>query len=95
MIDLTEEIAKSENIDEFERCIIEHEKILSVTLNMTRIKEKYFNDFEGEIKSLGAWGGDFGMVVSRHNEIHVKKYFKDKGLETVFRFDKIVKTNRQ
>ncbi len=93
--DLTEQIAKSENIDEFERCIIEHEKILSITLNMTRIKEKYFNDFEGEIKSLGAWGGDFGMVVSRHNEIRVKKYFKDKGLETVFRFDKIVKTNRQ
>lgn len=88
---LTGKIAKSKNMDEFIRSIVEHEKIISRTLNLTRIKEKYFNDFEGEIKSLGAWGGDCAMVVSPLNETLLKQYFKDKGLETVFGFDEIVK----
>ena len=80
-------------MEEFIRCILEHEKIIARILNLIRIKEKYFNDFEGEIKSLGAWGGDFAMVVSPLDEMRVKQYFKNKGLETVFRFDEIIKTN--
>lgn len=88
---LTEKFAGEENMEEFIRSISEHEKIISATLNMTRIKEKYFRDFEGEIKSLGAWGGDFAMVVSPINQIRIKQYFREKGLETIFRFDEIVK----
>jgi mevalonate kinase len=88
---LTEEIATGENMKEFVRNIAEHEKIVAATLNMTRIREKYFVDFEGEIKSLGAWGGDFAMVISPLELKNVKQYFKEKNLETIFRFDEIVK----
>lgn len=88
---LTEKIATEENIKEFVRIIAEHEKIVAATLNMKRIKEKYFGDFEGEIKSLGAWGGDFAMVVSPLDLKKVKQYFKEKNLEVIFGFDEIVK----
>jgi mevalonate kinase len=88
---LTEIIATGENMEDFIRSISEHEKIIAATLNMTRIKEKYFSDFEGEIKSLGAWGGDFAMVVSPLNETDIRHYFFNKGLEILFGFDEIVK----
>jgi mevalonate kinase len=88
---LTEKIANEDNMNEFIRYIVEHEIIISKTLKTLRIKEENFNDFDGEIKSLGAWGGDFAMVVSSLPEIHIKSYFKSKGLETFFRFDEIIK----
>lgn len=88
---LTEKITAEDNLEEFIRCILEHEIIISKTLKTPRIKEEYFNDFDGEIKSLGAWGGDFAMVVSLLPETQIKNYFKDKGLETFFRFDEIIK----
>lgn len=89
---ITEKIAREENVNEFIRSIIEHEELLSTVLNMTRIKKKYFSDFRGEIKSLGAWGGDFAMVVSPLELVYVKKYFKEKRLETLFSFEEIIKT---
>jgi len=91
--ELTEKFATEKNIQEFERSIAEHEKIVSGTIKTTRIREKYFNDFEGEIKSLGAWGGDFAMAVSQLDRIRVIKYFREKKLETIFGFDEIIKSN--
>ena len=32
---------------------------MSKLTSKEKIKDKLFNDFDGEIKSLGAWGGDF------------------------------------
>jgi mevalonate kinase len=89
--DLTNKIAAEENMEEFIKSIAEHEKIIAGTIKEARIKEKYFNDFQGEIKSLGAWGGDCAMVVSPLDEKMIRNYFKDKGLETIFRFDEIVR----
>jgi mevalonate kinase len=89
--DLTERIATESNLQEFVRCIVEHESIVSKTLKMSRIKSEYFNDFDGEIKSLGAWGGDFAMVVSQIPEKRIKSYFRNKGLKTFFSFDEIIK----
>jgi mevalonate kinase len=89
---LGEIIASTKNIEEFTGCITEHERIVSKTLNIRRIKEEYFNDFEGEIKSLGAWGGDCAMIVSELNDSSVRRYFEEKGLKTIFGFDEIIKT---
>ena len=89
--DLTEKIVNETNPDEFIRYIAEHEKIISRTLKMTTIKEKYFSDFDGGIKSLGSWGGDFIMTVSNQKDSYIKEYFKNKGLDTVFRLDEIIK----
>jgi mevalonate kinase len=89
--ELTEKMAGENNPDEFIRYVDEHEKVISTTLKMTTIKEKFFSDFDGGIKSLGSWGGDFIMAVSHHTDSYIMKYFKNKGLETVFKFDEIIK----
>lgn len=89
---LTEILASTKDLGEFSRRVAEHEKIISKTLNIKRIKEEYFSDFEGEIKSLGAWGGDCAMIVSETDEAYVRGYFERKGLKTIFGFDEIVKT---
>ena len=66
-----------------------HEEITAACLEQKRLK-KYFNDFEGEIKSLGAWGGDFFLVATEWDEEKVKKYFDSKDLDIVFRYQDIV-----
>jgi mevalonate kinase len=88
---LTEKIATETDTAEFMRYIAEHEKIISKTLNMKRIKEMYFNDFDGELKSLGAWGGDFILVVSQMRESEIREYFSSRGLEILFRFDELIR----
>lgn len=88
---LTEKIAAEENVEEFVRCMVEHEKIIAGVLKMKRIKELHFPDFKGEMKSLGAWGGDFAMVVSPLDILRVKQYFIKKNLNILFRFDEIIK----
>lgn len=87
---LTEKIAAEQSMDEFIKLIVEHEQIVSKTIKMQRVKETLFKDFEGEIKSLGAWGGDFAMVVSPLAKQQVRDYFKSKGLTTFFSFDEII-----
>ena len=66
-----------------------HEEITASCLEQKRLR-KYFNDFEGEIKSLGAWGGDFFLVATEWDEEKVKKYFDSKDLNIVFRYQDIV-----
>ena len=66
-----------------------HEEIMSSCLEHKRIK-KYFSDFEGEAKSLGAWGGDFFMVATEWDFEKVKKYFENKGHNVIFRYKDII-----
>ena len=70
----------SENLKNFTSEIEKHEKILSAILETKTVKETLFPDFTGTIKSLGAWGGDFVLVVSKENPT---AYFKEKGYETI------------
>lgn len=64
-----------------------HEIIMSDVLETKTVKEKLFPDFKGVIKSLGAWGGDFVMVLSKENP---KAYFTEKGYPTVLAYEEIV-----
>lgn len=84
---ISTEILKKNSQQSFVFEIEKHEAMMSQILEMSTVKERLFSDFEGVIKSLGAWGGDFVMVVSNKNP---KTYFKNKGYETVLTFDEMV-----
>ncbi len=56
---ITEAMHQSKTMAEFEKCVIEHESILSEALGVPTLKEQLFANHTGFIKSLGAWGGDF------------------------------------
>ena len=64
-----------------------HEIIMSDVLEAQTVKEIHFEDFSGVVKSLGAWGGDFAMVISRNNP---KDYFASKGFDTVLSYDEMI-----
>lgn len=72
---------------EFAKLMEHHEIIMSDILETKTIQEKLFPDFEGVIKSLGAWGGDFVMVISKENP---KNYFIEKGYTTILPFEEMV-----
>ena len=83
---ITKKIIKSKSITEFEKLIDQHELIISELIQTKTVKEKYFSDYNGSIKSLGAWGGDF-ILATRNN----KNYFLEKGFNTVFTFSELIK----
>lgn len=66
-----------------------HEEIIGSCICQNPLKSQ-FPDFQGVIKSLGAWGGDFFMVMTNLPETEVRRYFEKKGLTTIFRYDEIV-----
>ena len=84
--EITLKILNCKNFDEFNLLISNHEKIISSIISKKTIKDK-FRDFNGELKSLGAWGGDFILASTKDNAF---KYFNSRGLKTIFKFDEIV-----
>lgn len=86
--DLTLKITDCQNLNEFQRLIDEHEQIISKIIKQKPIKELLFADFQGSIKSLGAWGGDFVLVVSKENP---SEYFKSKGFDTILSYRDLIK----
>ena len=73
---------------QFNQLLFEHETLVSRYLNREPLQKSQFRDFGGQIKSLGAWGGDF-MLVSGNPE--TPSYFKSKGYTTIFKFTEILK----
>tara|TARA_B100001564_G_scaffold356185_1_gene369858 strand:+ start:464 stop:1372 length:909 start_codon:yes stop_codon:yes gene_type:complete len=84
---ITKKIIKSKTLDNFEKLINQHEEIIQNHIGIETIKNKYFSDYTGSIKSLGAWGGDF--VMATRND---KSYFLKKGYKTIFSFKELIKT---
>jgi len=88
---LTDSMLKVTLLADFEAVVRDHERMISGVLGKKRIKEVLFDDFEGEVKSLGAWGGDFIMAVTSRQEDYVRAYFAGKGLQVIIPFDTLVK----
>lgn len=87
---LTDEFVASTSVKELDKVIIEHEKIIGSMVQLQPIKKQLFPDYFGEIKSLGAWGGDFVLATGNKDS---KKYFQKKGFKTVLRYSEMVIPN--
>jgi mevalonate kinase len=92
-IEAVSEISKSlvrcENLDEFSMLMQCHERIIARCIGQEPV-QKRFPDFEGVLKSLGAWGGDFILAATNWDSVQVKAYFKEKGLNVVFDYKEMV-----
>lgn len=84
---ITKKILETNDFSEFCHLIDKHEILLSNVLEQSTIKESLFPDFDGHIKSLGAWGGDFILVASETNPTD---YFKARHLNTVLTWEEMV-----
>ena len=87
---ITDAFLICKSIDEFSLLIAEHEQITSNVLNETPVKKAFFKDFDGQIKSLGAWGGDFVMIASKMPFDKIKNYFLKKNIDVLFTFESIM-----
>ena len=87
--EISRAVPKCENLDEFALLMQCHERIIARCIGQEPV-QKRFPDFEGVLKSLGAWGGDFILAATEWNESQVRAYFKEKNMGVVFNYDNLV-----
>ncbi len=87
--EISRAVPKCESLDEFALLMQCHERIIARCIGQEPV-QKRFPDFEGVLKSLGAWGGDFILAATEWTENQVKEYFKEKGLEVIFGYQEMV-----
>tara|TARA_A200000113_G_scaffold148164_1_gene133443 strand:- start:1202 stop:2089 length:888 start_codon:yes stop_codon:yes gene_type:complete len=82
---LTEEIVSCRNLNTFMKYLNVHEDVMASHLGRIRVQEKYFSDFPGCVKSLGAWGGDFVLACGGPQE-----YFNQKGFSIIKSYSEFI-----
>ena len=87
--EISRAMPKCQSLDEFAMLMQCHERIIARCIGQEPV-QKRFPDFEGVLKSLGAWGGDFILAATEWDESQVKEYFKGKGLDVVFGYKEMV-----
>ena len=87
--EISRAVPKCDSLDEFGLLMQCHERTIARCIRQEPV-QKRFPDFEGVLKSLGAWGGDFILAVTQWTENQVKAYFKEKGLEVIFGYKEMV-----
>ena len=92
--EISRAVPTCENLDEFGMLMQCHERIIARCIGQEPV-QKRFPDFEGVLKSLGAWGGDFVLAATEWDENQVKEYFKAKGLEVIFKYNDLVKKSEK
>lgn len=88
---LTREMIHAHDLVTFSKIIRQHEEIISSALKYPKVKELHFIDFWGDVKSLGAWGGDFALVTSDRDPETTREYFYSRGFTTVIPYSEIVR----
>jgi len=85
---ITQEVLATQTSSDFANLLENHEILMSNVLETLTVKEALFPDFNGTVKSLGAWGGDFVLVVSEKNP---ETYFQERGYDTIIPYNDMIK----
>ncbi len=86
---ITSALIECETLSEFNRLITKHENIIAKIIKQQPVKQSLFSDFNGSVKSLGAWGGDFMMITSEDDP---NDYFNNKGYNTIIPYQEMIKS---
>ncbi len=84
---LTEEFLRATSAKDLNKVIRSHEELISSIIQQKPVKEALFSDYFGEIKSLGAWGGDFILATGNDD---TPTYFKEKGFKTIVSYSEMI-----
>jgi mevalonate kinase len=88
--EITKRMILAQNIRQFEETMDEHEEIMCSILKLPKAKDLYFAGFQGSVKSLGAWGGDFVLMTWKYDRESFETEIKARGFSTFFSFDEVV-----
>ena len=86
---LTKRFIDAKTVSDFQMLMLAHESILSKLIGIEPVQESEFSDYEGVVKSLGAWGGDFVLACG---SIKSKEYFAGKGFTVCFAYNELIST---
>jgi mevalonate kinase len=92
---ITDDFLNCNELQGFEKLIADHEGLISSKLDLPKVKELHFSDFWGQIKSLGAWGGDLALVTSNRGLEETAEYFKNKGFDSLLSYDDLILNTQQ
>lgn len=84
---LTHTIAEAKTLPAFTIAVRQHETIMSEILAQPTAQDRLFEDFNGTVKSLGAWGGDFVLAIAEDDPT---AYFKNKGYNTILTYNQMI-----
>ena len=84
---ITKSVIDTDNPNTFALALQKHEIEMSAILELQTIQEALFDDFNGVIKSLGAWGGDFVLAISEENPT---RYFNERGYYIVIPYSEMI-----
>lgn len=84
---ITLEMTKTTSLVDFELLLKEHEQLIGEIIQETPVQERLFPDYFGQIKSLGAWGGDFVLATGNDDTL---TYFVERGYPTIVSFEDMV-----
>lgn len=85
---ISKAIWQTDSLVEFTYLLQKHESIVEKIIQQLCVQQQLFSDFSGTIKSLGAWGGDFVLVVSEDDPVN---YFLSKGYTTILKYSEMIK----
>lgn len=85
---LTKNLLSAATVNVFNDLLKEHESILSKILDIEPVQQRLFPDYKGQIKSLGAWGGDFILASGDES---TTTYFRQRGFPTVIPYTSMIK----
>ena len=85
--ELTRAFLEKSAIQNFQELMFQHEEITGNLIGMTPVQKSLFADYNGAIKSLGAWGGDFVLACG---DTSTPNYFSKKGYTTCLRYDALI-----
>lgn len=88
---ITNELTQKHTVEDAMYLLQHHEQIISKIIKQQPIQNEYYGKFDGHIKSLGAWGGDFVMCLSKHEPEYIQRFFNKNGLKTQILYTQMVK----
>lgn len=85
---LTQELLNTTDHKTAAQLLERHEQKMADILEQPVLKTR-FPDFDGCVKSMGAWGGDFFLAICDEVEMG-KAYFREKGFSVLYTYNEIV-----
>ena len=84
---ITTRFVKTQKASEFQTLMLAHESIISKLIGIPPVQQTAFSDYEGVVKSLGAWGGDFVLACGPKSS---KAYFSAKGYAVCIPYSELI-----
>jgi mevalonate kinase len=87
---ISHELNLTKDLTAFQELLTEHESITGRAIGKIPVQHMHFADFDGVVKSLGAWGGDFLLAASGMEASMVHDYFRSRGYHIIIPYKEMV-----